>query len=380
MESTQTSAPPAALDYARPPVQRRLPLPRLQELGLLLVIFALWGTLAILAGGRFVNWGVQINYFKDTSIVAIMAVGMTAVIISGGIDLSVGSIYALAGVASAMVLQNPDPNSSMWAITLVGIATALAVAVGCGLINGIAVVGLKVHPFIITLGTMLVFRGVAFVATKARSIGNFPETFTDLARSNLGLHWLGVPRFVQPVPMLVMFAVTALGVMYLNAMVAGRHVYAVGGNLETARFSGLRTNGILVGVYVLVGLSAGVATTLANGIYGSASSARGVGYELRVIAAAVVGGASLSGGRGSAFGALLGALLIQLISQGISSLRIDQNYNDIIIGFAIVVAVVLDHVSRQLAERRLASAARVQAEPIEAAVETNESRSQGETR
>jgi ribose transport system permease protein len=167
---------------------------------------------------------------------------------------------------------------------------------------------------------------------------------------------LGLGGGLEPVPLLATVVMAVLGTVYLSHTVAGRHVYAVGGNLETARFSGLRTRRIIVSVYVLGGLCAGVASVLANGVYGSAMCARGDGYELSVIAAAVVGGASLTGGRGTALGAVLGAMLIQLIEQSIITLGINQNYNQIIIGSAVVLAVVLDQVSRRTTTRRLATA------------------------
>lgn len=350
--------------YAKKARFSRLPFARVldfKQIGLLLVVIALWSAVAVLAPRRFVNLGVQLNYFKDTSIIAIMAVGMTAVIISAGIDLSVGSIYALAAVCGAMVLRHYGPTGAgaehALLGTLLGIGVTLGVAGLCGLLNGVAVVGLRVHPFIITLGGMLIYRGLAFVTTKATSIGYFPRPMTDLMRTDLRLESLGFGAGIQPMPMIVMLAVAAVGIVYLSATVAGRNVYAVGGNLETARFSGLRTNRIIMSVYVLVGLCAGISAVVANGIYGSASSAQGEGYELRVIAAAVVGGASLAGGRGSALGALLGAALIQLIVQAIITLRIDQNYQQIIIGSAIIVAVVLDQISRRTTERRAAAAA-----------------------
>lgn len=351
-----------------------------QQMGLIAVIVLLTTVVAIVAGNetrpvrtqqadgtwlkvdqthnRLLNADVLVNYAKDTSFIAIMAIGATAVIISLGIDLSVGSIYALAGVVGAMVLRHYGPvsgTSGGMAVlgALAGVAVSLAVAVACGLINGVAVVGLRVHPFIITLGTMLIFRGIAFVSTKGISIGEFPVPLTEVIKSDLGL---GVG--LQPVPLLVMLAMAALGTVYLWATVAGRHVYAVGGNIEAARFSGLPTGRILISVYALAGLCAGVSTVLANGIYGAAACNRGEGYELNVIAASVVGGASLTGGRGTAIGAVLGAMLIQLIEQSIITLGIDQNYNRIVIGLAIVLAVVIDQVSTRMTASRLAMAAR----------------------
>ncbi|HUS93090.1 MAG TPA: ABC transporter permease [Phycisphaerae bacterium] len=347
-----------------------------QQFGLVVVIVALGAAVAAVAGNetfvvgrqampdgavrvievtrnRLLNAPVLVNYAKDTSFIAIMAIGMTAVIISAGIDLSVGSTYALAGVCGAMVLHELGPVGSDLpaAATVLGIAATLAAAGLCGLLNGLAVVSLRVHPFIITLGTMKVLRGIAFVSTEAESIGDFPAAFTGVVRGNLGFG-----GGLQPVPLIVMLGMALLGTVYLSHMVSGRHVYAVGGNLETARFSGLRTRRIVLSVYVLCGTCAGVASVLANGIYGSAMCNRGDGYELNVIAAAVVGGASLTGGRGTALGAVLGAMLIQLIEQSIITLGINQDYNQIIIGAAVVLAVVLDQVSRRTTARRLAAA------------------------
>ena len=176
-----------------------------------------------------------------------------------------------------------------------------------------------------------------------------PESLTRFAKSPLGLG-----AALYPVPMLCMLIVSALGAVYLQRTVMGRHVFAVGGNAEASRFSGLRLGRIQVGVYVLAGLTAGLSAFLGSGFYGSVSCGDATGYELYVIASAVVGGARLSGGRGSAVNAMLGAVLIVLIRQSIRTLHLDQNYEWIIIGCAIVIAVVLDQASARFAARRLA--------------------------
>src|SRR5262245_35385300 len=154
--------------------------------------------------------------------------------------------------------------------------------------------------------------------------------------------------------MLAMLAVTIVGAIYLTRTVMGRHIFAFGGNLEASRFAGLPLSRIQVGVFAVSGLTAGFSAFLGASFYGSASSADATGYELYVIASAVVGGASLSGGRGSAVSAMLGAILIVLIRQSIRTLHFDQNYEWIIIGCAIILAVVLDQTSARLATRRLA--------------------------
>jgi ribose transport system permease protein len=217
----------------------------------------------------------------------------------------------------------------------------------CGLLNGALVTGLKVHPFIITLGTMWMLRGIAFVASKAESI-LVPSPLTGVAKASLGL-----PSGLYPVPMLTMVLLSVLGTVYLTRTVMGRHIFAFGGNMEASRFAGLSLNRIQVGVFAVSGLLAGLAAFLGASFYGSASSGDAQGYELYVIASAVVGGASLTGGRGSALGALLGALLIVLIRQSIRTLRFDQNYEWIVIGSAIIIAVVVDRWSAGITSRRL---------------------------
>lgn len=332
-----------------------------QEAGLVLVVAIVAATLTAFAGSHLDRArGVVVNDFwnshtliqtaTDASFFAIMAVGATVVIISGGIDLSVGSIYALAGVAMALVLRSTGGMEPVPQV-LLGFAVCTGVGLACGLLNGALVVGLRVHPFIITLGTMWILRGIAFVASRAESI-LVPEPLTRVAKAPLGLG-----GGLYPVPMLAMIAAAVVGTLYLTRTVPGRHVFAFGGNLEASRFAGLPLNRIQLGVFAVSGLTAGIAAFLGASFYGSASSGDAQGYELYVIAAAVVGGASLTGGRGSALGATLGALLIVLFRQSIRTLRLDQNYEWIVIGSAIIVAVVVDQWSARLAARRLARTA-----------------------
>jgi ribose transport system permease protein len=330
------------------------------QAGLLLVIICLSALLTLFAGthadrvtgetvNNFLNSYTLIQTLTDASFFAIMAVGATIVIISGGIDLSVGSIYALSGVTTAMALRawGLDGTDAL----IAGLAISVGVGLLCGVLNGLMVVGLGVHPFIITLGTMWVLRGIAFVSSNAESIG-LPRALTGLAKAPLGL-----AESLYPVPTLVMIAVTVAGSIYLQRTVMGRHVFAIGGNPEASRFSGLRLGRITIGVFVISGLTAGIAAFMGASFYGSASCVDATGYELYVIASAVVGGASLSGGKGSAVNAMLGALLIVLIRQSIRTLHFDQNYEWIIIGCAIIVAVTLDQANARLAARRLARAA-----------------------
>ena len=324
-----------------------------QGAGLVLVLVLLGVIMASFAGSHvdrlsgqtvnnFLNASTLLQVATDTSFFAIMAVGMTVVIISGGIDLSVGSIYALSGVASALALRATGSTSP-----LLGAVVCIGTGALAGLLNGTLIARLGVHPFIITLGTMWVYRGIAFVTTKAQSI-LVPDELTGFLKSTLGLR-----QDLYPIPMLVTLLVTVAGILLLTRTVWGRRVFAIGGNVEASRYAGVPIGRVITGVYLFSGLTAGVAAFLGSSFYGSASSGDAQGYELFVIASAVVGGASLSGGKGAALGALLGAMLIVMIRQSIRTLGLDQNYEWIIIGVAIIFAVVLDRVNGLLSEKRL---------------------------
>ncbi|MBC7366100.1 MAG: ABC transporter permease [Undibacterium sp.] len=362
---------------------------RFQESGLLLVILALGVLLTAFAGtvrtpvferaadgsrtrvftanaegervpllaekNKFLNAQNLAQLAKDTSFIAVMAVGMAVVIIAGGIDLTVGSIYALASVVGALVLHRYGPEGLIPSVSpalgiVLGAGACLGVAALCGLATGGLIVALRVHPFIITLGGMAIYRGIAFVITKGQSVGAFPAAFRDFVRFEVG-------DGLSFVPLATMIVVLIVGWIFLSRLAAGRRVYAIGGNELAARFSGIRVERVKLGVYLISGLCAGIAALLSLGYYGAATSGDGQGYELNVIAAAVVGGASLTGGRGSALGVVLGALIIQMISSGIVILGIDQNYSQIIIGSVVIAAVVLDNLNTWLAKRRLTAAA-----------------------
>lgn len=340
----------------------------MQELGLIGVIVLL-GALLTFCGGstkrqvrdpetgkeylvvrnKFLNVDRLLTLAKNTSFFAIMAIGATLVIVAGGIDLSVAGIYVLSGLSGAAILHGFGP-AGHWArapdilVVLVTSAACLATGVLCGMVNGLGVIGLKLHPFIITLGTMGIFRGIAFVTTRAQSIGQFHPAFVDgFISRRVQLAGSG-SEFIYPIPLCILIAVTVWGSLYLARTVTGRKLHAIGGNETAARYAGLPVAQLKAATYVLAGLMAGIAAMINIGYHGSAASGDGAGYELEVIAAAVVGGASLSGGRGTALGAVLGALIIRLIVDGIVILDLDQNYSQIIVGSVIVGAATLDRV------------------------------------
>ncbi len=237
------------------------------QAGLVLVILLLGGVLGVFAGSHVdARTGLTVNNFlnsytliqtaTDASFFAIMAVGATIVIISGGIDLSVGSIYAFAGVTTAMVLRSVGPLDPLAMIAL-GLTVSLGIGLACGAINGALVVGLGVHPFIITLGTMWIVRGIAFVASSAESI-LLPRALTNVAKASLGLR-----DALYPVPMVVMILVAVVGGIYLMHTVGGRRVFAVGGNAEASRFSG-----VPIGRVKIVGLRPVRTDGRAGGVHG----------------------------------------------------------------------------------------------------------------
>jgi len=299
---------------------------------------------AFVTVNKFFNPATLVQIAKDTSFFAIMAIGMTVVIITGGIDLSVGAIYALASVCGALILSPYGPSGGAGA-TVLGILVTIGVATFLGFLNGAMITGFKVHPFIITLGTMAIYRGIAFVQTNGQSIGGFPEAFRAFVRQEV--------NGLTLIPLIVMIIVVIVGGIFLSQLSIGRNIYAVGGNETASRYSGIRVGLVKLLAYTLSGLTAGIAAVLSLGYYGAGSSGDGQGYELNVIAATVVGGASLVGGKGTALGALLGAIILQMISNGLVILNIPQNYSQIVIGAVVIAAVLLDQLNAALAKRRL---------------------------
>ncbi|CAN5451052.1 sugar ABC transporter permease [soil metagenome] len=358
--SAASSAPPDAL------IPARRSLPRLQELGLVVVIVILGLSLTFFSRqsdtdrpNPFLNFDNVIDGIATPmSVYAIMAVGATFVIITGGIDISVGAIFALSALGAAAVLQRYEPGTPAWKVLGIGFLIAPGIGLLCGLLNGALVTGLRMHPFIVTLGTMGIFRGIANVATTQKILPEAPRMLPDALTTDFMQRYFftdaeGFGGF-RLMPTCMMLIVVALGWFYLQMLVAGRENYAIGGNEEAARFSGLRVGRIKLRVYALSGVTAGIAGLVSLARFGTVSTSSGEGDELAVIAAAVVGGASLTGGRGTALGALLGALIIRMIQNGIYTLHLPQDYSKIIIGSAIIIAVAIDRLAEEFSRRRQA--------------------------
>jgi inositol transport system permease protein len=264
---------------------------------------------------------------RQISINGILAVGVTYVLLTGGVDLSLGSLVALTGVVAAC-FAHPDQYP-----VVVPVAMGVAVGALCGASNGLVVTRFRVPPFIATLGMMAIARGLALVVSGGRPVSNLSKAFKVLGGGDL----LGVP-----IPVVILAVVALATHLFLKHMRQGRYIYAVGGNQEAARASGLHVGRIKVMAYTLCGALAGLAgVVLASRIMAGQPNA-GVAYELDAIAAAVIGGTSLSGGVGSVGGTLLGALLMGVINNGLDLLNVSSYYQQIVKGVIIVGAVWLD--------------------------------------
>lgn len=288
---------------------------------------------------NFTTQANLVNITRNLSYIAIMSLGMTLVIVTGGIDLSVGAVTALTAVLSMMAMRwaaGTFLGVVPFATLVVAIVVAVVVSGLVGLVNGTLIARVGLSPFVTTLGMLSICRGVTYVVTQGRGqapTGPDMQAFLGLANGSVG----GVPASV--VYMLVCAVV--LGVA-LNHTAWGRHIFAVGGNETAAMRTGVRVARVKISAYVLCSLSAGLAGLLLAGWLGSAPANLAAGYELRVIAASVIGGANLSGGVGGPSGAVLGAALIEVIRNGLVLARVDAYWQDAFIGLIIILAVLVD--------------------------------------
>ncbi len=279
---------------------------------------------------QFLSLDNFVNIAISIAVIGILAVGMTFVILTGGIDLSIGSVAALAGVAAAII--------SLKFGVAAGFAAALGVGIVCGIFNGIFVAYFRVPPFVVTLAILTIARGAAFILSEGRSIGNLPENFSRLGKSSV----FGVPWSV-----LLMLATFAVGWFILKHTTFGRYVYAVGANAEATFLAGIDVKSVTFRVYVLNGLLVGIAAIVLASRLGAGVPNSGLQYELDVIAAVVVGGTSLLGGRGSVIQTLLGAIFIGILNNGLNLRGTDPYLQKIWLGVVILLAVLFDRTNKR---------------------------------
>jgi ribose/xylose/arabinose/galactoside ABC-type transport system permease subunit len=307
------------------PTQRRARRLHVREAGtlggLLLLCIALW-----IATPHFMTASNLLNVVEQSTVIGVLAVGMTFVILTGGIDLSVGSIVALSGIIFGVAVRSGSPLP-------IAISAALVAGTVCGIVNGGLVTVGRLPAFIATLGMMSVARGLALVLSDGRPISGFEPTFRSLSTGRLA----GIPLST-----LLMLGIYAVAAFILARTVLGRYTYAVGGNEEAAALSGVNVKLVKITVYAISGLLSALTSLVLVARLNSAQPIAGISYELDAIAAVVIGGASLLGGSGSVLGTLIGALIMAVLRNGLNLLGVSSYVQQIAIGTVIVVAVLVD--------------------------------------
>jgi ribose/xylose/arabinose/galactoside ABC-type transport system permease subunit len=304
-----------------------------QAVGVLATLVALF---VITGVNHHLFWGA--NNLRvlamNMSFIAIAGVGMTFLIITGNIDLSIGSVLGLTAVLSAMLSK----------VVGVPLAMLLGVLIGGGLgaLNGLVVWNVSTSPLIITLGAMTLLRGVIFVVTGGQAVRDMPKGFTDLANAT--------PAGV-PMPVWVFLGVALIGFLILSTTTTGRHVYAIGGSVDASRAAGIRVRRIIIGAFVFNGLLVGLAGVLSASLYGSPDATFGNQFELQVITAVIVGGVSFAGGEGGIARAMIGCALLQVVAGAVVSFGIDPNWANVITGAILILAVSIDHLVHRQRER-----------------------------
>jgi ribose transport system permease protein len=315
----------------RPAVSRLFARLRSQapQYGLLIGFFVLCGLLTLVSP-VFLTTSNLLNVALQASVVAILAFGMTFVILTGGIDLSVGSVLALTGAVMAMVTSAAGSAA--------GIAAGLLVGVLIGCVNGAFITFAKIAPFIATLAMLAIARGATYIITQGTPVRVRAEGFNLFGQGSVA---------TIPVPVLMMFAVFGLCLLVLTQTRFGRYVYAIGSNAEVSRLSGIPINRYVIAVYAISGILAAVGGLILTGRLATADPNSATGYELDVIAAVVIGGTSLFGGRGGVFGTLVGAFIIAVVSNGLVLLNVNTFWAQAVKGAIIIAAVLPDSIRRR---------------------------------
>ena len=309
-------------------------LQHLQEYGIF-VVFIIEFLFFALTSEHFLTPANLINVTLQTSIIAVIAVGMTFVILTAGIDLSVGSLVALTGVIATWILKfNLPPEIGL----SLAIAGGLLVGALSGVIAGFFITTFRVTPFITTLALMTIWRGLAYIWVEGRPIWGLPPIFDALGSGRI---------FGIPFPSIVMLLVYLLAWFILQHTPFGRNVYAVGGNAEAARLAGIATRKTLLLVYIICGALASLSGILLASRMSSGQPNAGQMYELDVIAAVVVGGTSLFGGRGSVVGTFIGAMLIGVLRNGLNLTGVGSYVQQVVLGVVILLAVLLDQLKKR---------------------------------
>lgn len=300
---------------------------------ILLVFFSL-------AAPNFAAWNNMVNIMQATAVNGVLGVAVTFVIISGGIDLAVGTMMTLTAVAAGLVLTNMGMPLPL------GIAGALASGAFMGGVSGFTVAKLKIPPFIATLGMMQIARGLALVLSGAKPIyfNSTPNYQYISPESSISLL---IPGLEIPNGVMVMFIVAIIASIVLNRTILGRYIFALGSNEEAARLSGMNVDFWKIVTYALSGMICGIAGLLVSSRLNSAQPALGLGYELDAIAAVVIGGTSLAGGRGTILGTIIGAFIMSVLTNGLRIMGVQEEWKIVVTGLIIIIAVYVDIMLRK---------------------------------
>jgi ribose/xylose/arabinose/galactoside ABC-type transport system permease subunit len=309
-------------------IRKRIRISSLREVGIIIAFILLLIVLSILSPNAFAKPANLINILKQASINGILAMGMMFVIVSGGIDLSVGSIVALTGVVAAS-FAHPGEYP-----LIVPVILSMVIGAAVGLVNGVSVAIGTIPPFIVTLGMMTIVRGLALIAANGQPVFGITKVFERISG---GFLFNSIPHLV-----VYFVIVTIICAFVITRTVFGRRVYAIGGNETAAKVSGINVNKIKIAVYTISGFLAGLSGLLLASRLISGSPTSGQSYELDAIAAVIIGGVSMSGGAGKWYGVVIGALLIAVIGNGLDILNVSSHFQLIIKGSIIIVAVLLD--------------------------------------
>ena len=315
-----------------------------RKYAIVLIFIAMFVTMTFLTDA-FLQPRNLVNVVRQISVVGLIAIGVTMVIITTGIDLSSGSVLALAAVFAASLAQQPDWHDAKYpglvVPVIVPIVAALAIGLLCGAINGGLIARFKIPPFIATLGMMTIARGFALIYSN-RPVSGLTDTYNFIGQGEI-LKVIPIsPPLGIPIPVIIL-AVVAIGAhVMLNNTRFGRHIYAIGGNEQAALISGLNVGRIKIGVYTIAGVLSGLAGLVLSSRIGSGQAGLAVGYELDAIASAVIGGTSLSGGVGTIWGTMIGALIIGVLNNGLDLLNVSAYWQTIVKGSIIVAAVIID--------------------------------------
>lgn len=284
---------------------------------------------------KFLTSGNLAAIARQTAVITIMAMGMTMVMVSGGIDLSVGSIIGLTGVVGSMAMVSGGLPS------IAGFLVCIIVGAVCGMVNGSAITALKIPAFIVTLGAMGIYRGLGLYLCDGNAVVGLPMTAGYLAEKNL----LGIP-----LPLLLVVAIALMVHFVLSSTRLGRYCYAMGSNIEAARYAGIPVARYQITYFTILGALSGLAGAIETSRTVTGQPNAGEGYELNVIAAVVIGGGSLSGGQGTVVGTIIGSLIMGVLANGGNLLQISPFIQKIVIGAVIVLAVTFDEFQRRRVE------------------------------